>query len=279
MNPPASITVVIIARNEAAHIADCVRAARRLSNDVLVIDSGSTDATPRLAALCGARVHAISWQGYGAARNTGAALARHDWILALDADERPDERLRHTLQTIRLHRQVVYRFRRRNHWGECPIRFGTLGFERCARLYHRGDAHWNHFAVHERLTGSFHTQTLNGYLLHYGISGAQQLRHKKDRYAWLCARTYAHEGKAASWVKRRLAPLFDAAKSYLLLGGFLEGRRGWQLAAITFRYTARKYGWLHRHRARLQATGLPGIQPHSLGTLALLSPLPSSAAS
>ncbi|RYY83117.1 MAG: glycosyltransferase family 2 protein, partial [Chitinophagaceae bacterium] len=231
------ISIVIITRNEAANIADCLRSARFLSDDIVLVDSGSTDGTPRLAALCGARVFHNNWEGYGAARNKGAAAARHDWILSLDADERLDFDLIEQLKNQEPLRGCVYRFRRRNHWEEKPIRFGTLGFERIARLYHRSDAHWNDFAVHERLVGKFQVCNWPGTLLHFGIAYPAHYEKKKEHYAWLSAITYARQGRTARSYNRLGAPLFDALKSYLLLGGFLDGIAGWKIALITARYT------------------------------------------
>ncbi|TCZ70605.1 glycosyltransferase family 2 protein [Flaviaesturariibacter aridisoli] len=276
------ISVVVITRNEAANIMDCLRSARALSDDIVVVDCGSNDATTRLAALCRARVQIHTWQGYGAARNLGAALARHDWILALDADERLDENLITQLKNQILERGRVYRFRRRNHWEERPIRFGTLGFERIARLYHRGDARWNGYAVHERLTGAFRVQDVPGNIQHFGIADPDFYYRKKEHYALLSALTYARQGKKAGLLKRFVAPLFDAVKSYLLLAGFLDGAIGARLALTTFRYTARKYALLHRQRERLlKLERQPGRNgpDEAACMIAELKPLPSSAAS
>ncbi|RYY91249.1 MAG: glycosyltransferase family 2 protein, partial [Chitinophagaceae bacterium] len=272
MLPNTNISVVIITLNEAGNIADCLRSARMLTEDIIVVDSGSTDGTARLAALCGAHVLQHEWKGYGHARNLGAAAARNPWILALDADERLSTDLVRELNQVRLQQGIVYRFPRRNHWEERPIRFGTLGFERIARLYHRGDAHWNDFAVHERLTGIFTMLHLQGCIVHYGIQDPARYAEKKAHYAWLCALTYARQGKAAGLLQRIGAPIFNAFKSFVLLGGFLDGARGWQTAAAIFSYTLRKYRLLHQHRATLLAPVPAEQSVSSAYTLARFDP-------
>src|SRR5678815_232577 len=88
-----SLSVVIITRNEEHHIADCIRSATLVSEDVIVVDAGSTDDTVALARFLGARAYVEDWVGYGHARNLGAAKAHFDWILSLDADERVSESL------------------------------------------------------------------------------------------------------------------------------------------------------------------------------------------
>jgi glycosyltransferase involved in cell wall biosynthesis len=273
MSMPA-LSIVIITRNEAQQIADCIRSASRLTRDIIVVDSGSTDGTLSLAAEAGARVLQQEWQGYGAARNRGAAAAQHDWILALDADERLSDALIETLKEQELEADCAYRFRRRNHWQDRPIRFGAYGFDRITRLYHRGSTHWNDYAVHEQLRGYTHVLMLRGYIDHFGISDVDQFWQKKKQYAWLCALTYAQKKKKAGWVKRFLAPTADAAKSLLLLGGFLDGRTGWRIALGIYRYTALKYQLLHRFNSK---AALPGA---AIGTVVgAPTALPSSAAS
>ncbi|RYY39145.1 MAG: glycosyltransferase family 2 protein [Chitinophagaceae bacterium] len=265
------ISIVIITRNEAANIADCLRSARRLSDDIVVVDSGSTDGTARLAALCGARVLHNKWEGYGAARNKGAAATRYDWILALDADERLDFDLLEQLKEDAPKRGRVYRFRRRNHWEERRIRFGTLGFERIARLYHRHDAQWNDFAVHERLTGSFQLCKWPGTILHFGIAYPDQYLRKREHYAWLSAITYARQGRKARLYHLLGAPLFDALKSYLFLGGFLDGIVGWKIARITAWYTARKYTLLRSGQHETHPAPTAGESACTVASLQQLS--------
>jgi (heptosyl)LPS beta-1,4-glucosyltransferase len=101
----SSISVVIIAKNEAENIVDCIRCARLVSEDVIVADSGSEDNTPALAVEAGARLLKIAWKGNGASRNTGAEFTKNEWILALDTDERVTPSLAEAIQYRSLDRE------------------------------------------------------------------------------------------------------------------------------------------------------------------------------
>src|SRR4051812_45694558 len=95
------VSVVIITRNEEDNIVDCIRSARLVTDDIIVVDARSTDNTVSLAEAQHARVYEIDWKGYGSSRNRGAQKARHNWILALDADERITSSLAQAINDIR----------------------------------------------------------------------------------------------------------------------------------------------------------------------------------
>src|SRR6476660_9693532 len=97
-----SLSVVIITRNEEHNIAGCVQSAKLVSDDVIVVDSGSDDQTIKLAIQNGARVFSIHWEGYGFSRNYGSVRAKHNWIFALDADERISPELASSIEKLNL---------------------------------------------------------------------------------------------------------------------------------------------------------------------------------
>ncbi|MGZ3911653.1 MAG: glycosyltransferase family 2 protein [Flavisolibacter sp.] len=239
------ISVVIITLNEERHIGDCIRSALRLSEDVVVVDTGSTDATCQLARELGARVYLTGWKGFGQAKNFGAALAKHDWVFSLDADERITPSLAKNIQQVRFqNRDRVYTCKRDNYIGNRRIRFGTAGLDTVTRLYHRGRVRWDLTLVHEKLEGFHSKMKIRGQLLHYSIQNWQDYREKLTRYARLSAHKYLEKNKKASWIKRILAPFFDAFRSYCLELGFLDGRRGLRLAGLIAYYTRLKYDQL-----------------------------------
>ena len=136
------ISVVIITRNEEHNIKACIRSARQLTDDVVVVDCGSDDRTVAMAKEEGARTCTTDWLGFGYSRNLGASEANHDWILALDADERITPQLALAIKNTAFDdKATVYKFNRRNCIGDKQVRFGTLGFERVRRIYHRHNAH------------------------------------------------------------------------------------------------------------------------------------------
>jgi glycosyltransferase involved in cell wall biosynthesis len=245
------LSVVIITRNEEKNIAACIRSAKLVSDDIIVVDSGSEDNTVLLARQEGANVFQISWQGYGYSRNFGADKARHDWIFALDADERVSVALSSSLLDTNLNQpNHIFRFRRINYMGNRKIKFGTPGFETVKRIYHRGFAKWDLSLVHERLTAHKPVRKLiKGHITHFGIRDAEDHRNKAVLYAQLSAEKYFLEGKKANLAQRILSPLFNSLKSYLFQFGFLDGRQGFIMAATIARYSWLKYTYLQQLHA------------------------------
>lgn len=257
MNP---ISVVIITKNEAKNIGDCIRSALTVSDDVIVVDCGSEDQSVALAEGCGARVLLIDWQCYGHSRNAGADVAKHDWILSLDADERISSTLADRLCCIPLNDSFVYKIKRRNYFGDKLLKYGTLGFESVARLYNRKKLQWDLVPVHERLQGQGVKKKISDPIEHFGITNLAELSEKKEHYAYLSAQKYLQQNKKAGILKRFLSPLFNGAKSYVFQAGFLDGRKGWQIARVITYYTWLKYKRLHQiDKQRKNTEG--GLQP------------------
>jgi glycosyltransferase involved in cell wall biosynthesis len=242
-----AITVVIITKNEAMNIVDCILSARKISNSIVVVDSGSTDATVLLARREHVQVACINWKGYGNARNIGAEIADHDWILSLDADERITDELAGDINRLFLSEEnVVYGFYRDNYFENRKIRFGEQANDRVFRLYHRRHHRWNLVPVHERLVGeaSKHV-TLKSKLVHFGIRNTDHYAEKKLEYAALCALKYFQEKKKLAPVFQFISPVFNFAKGYIFQLGFLDLRIGFTVARINAWYTRKKYTKLH----------------------------------
>jgi glycosyltransferase involved in cell wall biosynthesis len=241
------ISTVIITKNEAGNIEDCIRSAKTVSDDVVVVDCGSEDETVALAKKSGAKVIAVVWQCYGHSRNAGAAAAKYDWILSLDADERVSPALVKALQSLSLENtNSIYKIKRENYFAGKQLHFGTLGFEKVARLYNRTTAQWDLFPVHEKLQSTASIKRINQPILHLGISTLLLHKQKKEWYALLSAQKYAQQQKKATFIKRFFAPAFDGVKSYVFQLGFLDGKKGWQVAVTISYYTWLKYHLLHQ---------------------------------
>ena len=242
-----AVSVIIITKNEAGNISDCISSARLVSNDIIVIDSGSTDATVSLAQQAGAKVSSVTWSGFGAARNTGAAGAQNDWILAIDADERVTKNMAASVKEINFTDSlIIYGFKRQNYFLGKKIRFGQWGLDTVYRLYNRRHVSWDLSPVHEHLTGENTTRKmLKGAIDHYPVVREEQNTEKTIRYATLNAEKYFKQGKKSTIEKRYLSPLFDFVKSYIFLLGFLDGKQGFVIARSTSRYVQLKYRFLH----------------------------------
>ncbi len=240
------LSVVIITLNEEQNIVDCIRSAKLVAQDIVIVDSGSMDHTVALARTEGARVFEIGWKGYGYSRNYGATRALNPWILALDADERVSTSLSRSISQLPLTNNLeVYRFRRKNYLAGREIRFGTLGFETVTRIYNRDQFAWDLSLVHEKLEpGNSIRKMIPGYLDHFGLKDFEDYSSKAKTYAMLSAEKYFSEGRKAGWFKRNGSPVFNSVKSYLFQFGFLEGSRGLRTARMIARYSWLKYHYL-----------------------------------
>jgi glycosyltransferase involved in cell wall biosynthesis len=192
----------------------------------------------------GARLLETSWDGYGPNKNKGVAMARHDWILSLDADEMPDEQLTETLSALAFADPLaVYNIRFRAFLGNKMIRFGEWAGDAHIRLYHRQQVHWNEAQVHEALEmpGNVRVVTVKGYMHHYTSRNLEEFAAKTVQYAMLNAEKYHRRGKRSFWLQRRLAGPLSFVNNYLLRLGFLDGEAGYTIAKMNAWYTWMKY--------------------------------------
>jgi glycosyltransferase involved in cell wall biosynthesis len=242
----AELSVVIITKNEEHNIHDCIHSALLLSSDVIVVDAGSTDDTISIAQKAGARIIEQEWKGYGYARNLGAAQAKNDWIISLDADERITPLLAGNIKNSTLDDRRIYRFKRENFLGLHKIKFGTAGFDKVIRVYNRLHTSWDLTVVHEKLIGECLVSKIEGTLQHFSMKDIFDYREKSVLYARLSAQKYFLQGKRAGFIKRFISPSFNAVKSYIFQLGFLDGTRGFQLSLAIAHYTWLKYEFLHQ---------------------------------
>jgi glycosyltransferase involved in cell wall biosynthesis len=252
-----SLSVVIICRNEAHIIGRTIAAAQKVTDDIVVVDSGSSDGTQQIITASGARLLETGWDGYGPNKNKGVALAKHDWILSIDADEVIDGTLAAQLETLVLpDPAVVYNIRFRAFLGDKMIRFGEWAGDEHIRLYHRRHVNWNDAQVHESLQIPAGTKTilLEGYIHHYTSRDLQDFAAKTLNYAMLNAVKYHQMGKRSSWLQRRVSPTFSFILNYLLRLGFLDGEAGYTVARMNAWYTWLKYTKLHELQSTTPST-------------------------
>lgn len=242
-----SISVVILTKNEGRCIANAIETAFQISDDVWIIDSGSTDNTLEIAGIYQVNVLNIEWKGFGNARNSGAENCKYNWIFCLDADETISEELAHSIEEEKLKEDTIYGFQRRNFWNEKPIRFGEWGHDIVYRLYDKRQAAWNLDEVHEQLVSATQKRRiLKGFLYHYTSENLLDYQQKLERYASLSAIKYFKKGKNAGWLKRKISPPFSFIKNYFFSLGFLDGKEGWIIAKAHAHYTNMKYKNLNK---------------------------------
>jgi glycosyltransferase involved in cell wall biosynthesis len=238
------VSVVIICKNEAAVIAATLQSLEGVSDDIIVYDNGSTDDTVAIAKGFNIRVHQGSWEGFGKTKTKANNLAKHDWILSLDADERIDADLKKSLLAFApAGSRVVYDLRFKNFLGDKLLKHGEWGYDSHIRLFNRTVVQWNNEPVHETLMMPADVKVIKmeGCILHRTMKDLHEYAHKMVHYAMLSADKYYQKGKRASWFKIRLSPGFNFINYYIMKLGFLDGHAGYICARMTAHYTFLKY--------------------------------------
>jgi glycosyltransferase involved in cell wall biosynthesis len=215
----------VIALNAAAQLPECL-ASVAFADEVVVVDSGSSDGTAQVASRYGARVIIKEWLGFGRQKQFAVEQAMHDWVLCLDADERVSPELAASLvRTLNAPAAPVYRLARRNRFLGRWLRHGEGYPDWSARLFDRRRARWSDDAVHEKVLGA-PVGTLGGDLLHESAQDLSSYLEKQNRYTTLAAQELHRLGRSASVVDLVLSPLARFIKFYLLRLGFLDGMPG-----------------------------------------------------
>lgn len=240
-------SVVLITKNAAAQLPDCL-ASVAFADEVVVVDSDSSDGTPEVAARLGARVVAKEWLGFGRQKQFAVEQATHDWVLCLDADERVSPELAasmvRALQSSEAPAAQVYRCARRNRFLGRWLRHGEGYPDWCARLFDRRSARWSDDDVHEKLLYAVSPGTLEGDLLHESAEDLARYLEKQNRYSTLAAQTLHRRGRRAGLAELALSPLLRFVKFYLLRLGFLDGLPGLVHIAIGCMNSFTKYAKL-----------------------------------
>jgi glycosyltransferase involved in cell wall biosynthesis len=246
------ISVVIITSNEAHIIANTLQSLQSVTNDIVVVDSGSTDDTVKICKQFNATVIETNWAGYGINKNKGIAAAKNDWILSLDADEAIDSTLHKTLLQLTLPGdEEVFNISFKNFFCNKWIRFGEWGFDKHIRLFNRKKVQWNNATVHENLVfpEDVKIKKLKGHILHYTVHNPKEYADKTDNYARMNAKKYFESGKSPNFFKQYFSPLFAFMLHYIFQFGFLDGKEGFIIAKTTARYTFLKYRYLKEMNA------------------------------
>jgi glycosyltransferase involved in cell wall biosynthesis len=241
--PPVSVT--IITRNEAANIAAALDSVR-WADEIVVVDSESTDDTVAIAHRYTDRVIVRAWPGYVAQKNFAAAEARHDWILSLDADERVSPSLRDEICATLAGDPDLAGFRIPRVTFHCGrwIRSTDWYPDYQLRLYHRRRAEWAGRYVHESVRASGPVQRLRGELQHYAYRDLSHHLQTMDRYTTLAARQMFEDGRRATWVDVLVTPRLTFFRNYILRGGFRDGMAGLVISAMNSYYVGLKFAKL-----------------------------------
>lgn len=237
------ISVTIITFNEEKNIERCLKSLR-WADEVVVVDSFSSDATVEICRRYTDKVFQEKWRGYGRQKNFCAEKASHRWILNVDADEEIPpatvEAIRKILGGQPSH--AVYQLTRKNFIGDRWVRYGGWFPDRIARLYDRERASFSSYPVHCRLEGPEPGMgTINEPFLHYSYSDLDDYVARQNRYSTLFATEKIEQGWRAGWTYVYFRPLWAFIRTYFLRQGFRDGFLGFFLAVGAAHYTLMKY--------------------------------------
>ncbi len=240
----ATIAVVVITKNEAKNISNCLQCLNWV-HEVVVVDAQSTDETVDIAKKFAEKVFVRPWPGFGAQKNFGIEHAASDWILILDADERVSEELAEEIQNIlTLHSPTTFhafRIPRRNYFYGKWIQWGGAYPDYQIRLFQRGKARYNDVAVHENLLVDGSIGTLSQHLDHYTERRITDHFRKFNLYTTLAALEKSKSKKTVFWYHLVCNPFVIFFKTYVLKKGYRDGTRGVIFAVFASMYTFVKY--------------------------------------
>jgi glycosyltransferase involved in cell wall biosynthesis len=251
-----TLSVVIVTKNEMLNIVDCVKSVA-FADEILVLDSGSSDQTVQLAKEVGANVIETDWPGYGPQQNRAIEASKGDWIYSLDADERITEALaleiRHVISredflVFDVPRTSLFVTKFMQHSGWWP--------DRTRRLFKRGHAKFTTHEIHANLSTNLPIGHLNAHMVHYSYRILDDVLEKMNRYSSGSARDLNTKGKQSSLFSAIAHGLWTFIRTYFIKFGFLDGEEGFILAianAETAYYKYLKLYYLKNHQQNEQS--------------------------
>ena len=246
------LSAVIITFNEERNIGRCLDALAGVVDEVVIVDSFSTDKTEEICRAKGARFLQNRFEGFGAQKNWALMQASYPCVLSLDADEALSEELRNSILLVKNNWQHDgYTMNRLTNYCGQWIRHSGWYPDRKLRLFDRRKGRWGDDAVHEKVIMEAGSTTghLEGDLLHYSYYNVDEHIERVRKYADLSARAMFAQGKRTTWLKVIFSPVFKFLRNYVLKLGVLDGAAGWTICKIAAYETYLKYRTLLRLRS------------------------------
>jgi glycosyltransferase involved in cell wall biosynthesis len=246
---PLKLTAVIITLNEEKNIGDCLESIKEVADEIIVVDSFSSDRTEEICKTYGARFIQNKWQGIVAQRNFAQAQATHDVLLNIDADERLSPEL---AESIKEEKKKGFPFKgytmnRFNNYCGQWIRHGEYYPDRKLRVYHKIAGRVEGANPHEwvQLHEDYPVKKLKGDLLHYSFRTFSEHVGKMNTFSSVAAQTLFERGRKPSYIKPILSAFWAFFYGFFLRRGFLDGYYGYVIARNNAMYSFYKYAKLN----------------------------------
>jgi glycosyltransferase involved in cell wall biosynthesis len=237
------LSVVIITLNEERNIGRCLQSVKDIADEMLVVDSFSTDRTREICESFGAKFIAVKWKGYSGQKNHGNRLAAHDWILSVDADEALSDELRSAIVEWKKSPVPAFaRFNRLTNYCGKWIRYCGWYPDQKLRIFNRKLALWEG-EVHEKLhyDRNIAVTHLKGDLLHYSYYTMEEHIAQTNKFSSIGAKQLVERGKKVHAAKLAISPAVKFFRNYVLKRGFMDGYHGYMICRMAALHTFLKY--------------------------------------
>jgi glycosyltransferase involved in cell wall biosynthesis len=239
------LSAVIITLNEERNIGRCIDSVKDIADEVIVVDSGSSDRTREICEEKGASFVFNAWKGYIEQKNFANNLAKHPYILSIDADEALSEKLRNSILAIKEHfGDDGYEMNRLTNYCGKWIRHCGWYPDRKLRLFHRDKFEWGGERIHENMVQKVpdvNIEHLSGDLLHYSYYDISQHVAQANHFTNMTAELAFEKGKRAGMLKIIFSPMVKFIRDYIIKLGFLDGYYGYIVCRISAQATFMKY--------------------------------------
>lgn len=238
------LSVVVITYNEENNIGRCLRSVKAIADEIIVLDSFSTDNTVMIARQSGAKVWQQPFRGYIEQKNEATRLASYNYIMSIDADEEIDEVLQSAIFDIKKTFTFSgYRMKRCTNFCGHFIRNGAWYPDRKVRLFDKRMAKWGGLNPHDKVVFNkpVAIKQLPGEILHYSFATADEQAVQNDRFSSIVADSYYKAGKRTNFLRKLINPFWAFAYGFIIRKGFLDGKKGLVIAWNQARYTFLKH--------------------------------------
>lgn len=238
------LSAVIITYNEERNIERCIKSLLNVSQEIIVVDSGSKDKTVQIAESLGAKVIDNEFKGHIEQKNFALDQASNNWVISLDADEELSLKLTESIKKIMASQpKVGYTMNRLNNYCGSWIKHGSWYPDVKLRLFDKTKVRWGGVNPHDKAIPLINekVQHIKGDLLHYSYNTISEHTAKLDYFSSIAANAYFKDGRKASFFHLRIRPPYAFFRDYVLRLGFLDGYAGWVIAKFSAYYTFLKY--------------------------------------